>query len=59
MNLQLFIVILIGIITGIILLRQIYRFFFTQKDTPRCGGCTLCALPDLKKETGESLPRSR
>ncbi len=56
MDLQLFIVIIIGIIVGIILLRQLHHFFFIQKDHTRCGGCNMCDLP--KKETGESLPRS-
>ena len=50
MDLQLFIVIIIGIIVGIILLRQIYHFCFIQKDHTRCGGCNMCDLPDLKIE---------
>lgn len=49
MDLQLYIVIIIGIVVGIILLRQIYHFFFIQKDHTRCGGCNMCELP--KKET--------
>ena len=53
MDLQLFIVIIIGIIVGIILLRQIYHFCFIQKDHTRCGGCNMCDLPDLRKETGD------
>ena len=52
MNLQLFIVIIIGIITGIILLRQIYHFFFIQKDHSRCGGCNMCELPKKESSTG-------
>jgi len=56
MDIQLFIVIIIGIVVGIILLREIYQFFFTKKDFSHCGGCNMCELP--KKETGESLPRS-
>ena len=57
MNLQLFIVIIIGIIVGIILLRQIYHFFFTKQPSSRCGGCNMCDLPH-KKETEEPLSRS-
>ncbi|MCE5179020.1 MAG: hypothetical protein LLF81_07755 [Porphyromonadaceae bacterium] len=57
MDIQLFIVILIGIITGIILLRQIYHFFFIQKDHTRCGGCNMCELPH-KEKTEEVISRS-
>jgi len=56
MDLQLLIVIIIGIITGIILLRQIWNFF-TREDTSQCGGCNMCELPH-KKETEEPLSRS-
>ena len=56
MDIQLFIVIIIGIVVGIILLREIYQFFFMKKDFSHCGGCNMCELP--KKETEESLPRS-
>jgi hypothetical protein len=52
MDLQLFIVIIIGIIVGIILLRQIYYFFFIQKDHTRCGGCNMCDLPKKESSTG-------
>lgn len=52
MDLQLFIVIIIGIIVGIILLRQIYHFFFIQKDHTRCGGCNMCDLPKKESSTG-------
>ena len=56
MDLQLFIVIIIGIITGIILLRQIWNFF-TREDASHCGGCNMCELPK-KKEMEEPLSRS-
>ena len=52
MDLQLFIVIIIGIVVGIILLRQIYHFFFIQKDLTRCGGCNMCDLPKKETSTG-------
>lgn len=51
MDLQLFIVIIIGIIVGIILLRQLHHFFFIQKDHTRCGGCNMCDLPKRKRES--------
>lgn len=52
MDLQFFIVIIIGIIVGIILLRQIYQFFFTKKDFSHCGGCNMCELPKNDSSTG-------
>ena len=57
MNLQLLIVIIIGIITGIILLRQIWNFFTREDASSYCGGCNMCELPH-KKETEEPLSRS-
>jgi ABC-type proline/glycine betaine transport system permease subunit len=42
MNIQLIIVILIGLVVGIILLRNIYKFFSTKRDSPYCGGCKGC-----------------
>lgn len=56
MDLQLFIVIIIGIITGIIVLRQIWHFF-TRKESSHCGGCNLCELGP-KKEAEETLSRT-
>ncbi len=47
MNIQLFIVIIIGIVVGIILARALYRFFFTERGNSSCGGCTGC---DIYKE---------
>jgi hypothetical protein len=52
MDLQFFIIIIIGIIVGIILLRQIYQFFFTKKDFTHCGGCNMCELPKKESSTG-------
>jgi hypothetical protein len=42
MDIQLIIVIIIGIAVGFILLRHIYNFFFTKKDTSYCAGCKGC-----------------
>jgi hypothetical protein len=42
MDVQLFIVIIIGIVVGLILLRNIYRFFFTKRDSSYCAGCKGC-----------------
>ncbi|SFS63959.1 Virus attachment protein p12 family protein [Porphyromonadaceae bacterium NLAE-zl-C104] len=54
MDTQLFIVIIIGIIVGIILIRAIYRFFFTERDHSSCGGCKGC---DIQKEQARHLNR--
>jgi 7-cyano-7-deazaguanine synthase in queuosine biosynthesis len=48
MDIQLIIVILIGIAVGIVLLRQVWHFF-TSKETSHCGGCTMCELPQPEK----------
>lgn len=42
MKVQLLLVIAIGISVGAFLLWKLYRFFFSRKAPPRCGGCTLC-----------------
>lgn len=42
MGIQLIIVIIIGIAVGIILLRHIYNFFFSKKDSSYCAGCKGC-----------------
>lgn len=44
MNIQLIIVIVIGIAVAAILLRNLYRFFFVEKKEGYCGGCTACSL---------------
>ncbi|WP_139224201.1 FeoB-associated Cys-rich membrane protein [Proteiniphilum acetatigenes] len=54
MDIQLFIVIIIGIAVGIILARVVYRFFFTERDPSHCGGCTGC---DIQKEQARHLNR--
>ena len=54
MDIQLFIVIVIGIIVGAILIRAIYRFFFTGRDHSICGGCTGC---DIQREQARHLDR--
>lgn len=51
MNLQLIIVILIGIVVAVILLRNIYRFFFViDRKKNICGGCTGCSMSKEWKE---------
>lgn len=42
MDIQLFVVIIIGIAVGFILLRNLYRFFFTKRNTSFCAGCKGC-----------------
>ncbi len=54
MNIQLIVVIVIGIVVGVILTRAVYRFFFTEKGSSHCGGCPGCEIhkeevPDLKE----------
>ncbi|HHV85430.1 MAG TPA: FeoB-associated Cys-rich membrane protein [Petrimonas sp.] len=44
MSLQLFIVILIGIVVSGIVIRAVYRFFFVKKKSGFCGGCKGCDL---------------
>lgn len=53
MDIQLLIIIVIGVTVGIILLRGIYKFFFTKKDASYCGGCTMCEISHVpsKKKT--------
>ena len=58
MDIQLLIVIIIGITVGTILLRGIYRFFFFILDVSYCGGCTMCELsnPPPKKKMEAKHP---
>lgn len=42
MNLQLFIVFIIGIVVTIVVLRGVYRFFFVKSESGLCGGCSGC-----------------
>ena len=45
MNLQLIIVILIGVAVAAILIRNVYRFFFViDRKKNICGGCTGCSM---------------
>lgn len=44
MNIQLIIVILIGIVVSAIVIRGIYRFFFVKKESGFCNGCTGCEV---------------
>lgn len=50
MNIQLIIVILIGIAVAAKLGYEIYRFFFVKKDVPRCNGCSICKINAIKKK---------
>ena len=50
MNLQLIIVIFIGIVVAAILLRSVYRFFFVERKEGYCGGCTGCSLSQKHNE---------
>ena len=56
MEIQLAIVILIGIVVAAILLRSVYRFFFVEKKEGYCGGCTGCSLSREWKEEEEPKP---
>ncbi|WP_436416437.1 hypothetical protein [Petrimonas sp.] len=52
MNLQLAIVIIIGIIVSVIVIRGIYRFFFVKKESGFCGGCNACEFnPENMQKT--------
>lgn len=45
MNLQLTIVILIGLVVAAVIIRNVYRFFFvTDINKNHCGGCTGCSM---------------
>lgn len=56
MDLQLIIVIIIGIAVAALLLRSVYRFFFVEKEGGYCGGCTGCSLSKEWKEEEEVDP---
>lgn len=58
MNIQLLIVIVIGVTVGIILLRKLYEFFFTKKDASFCGGCKACDLGEIQREN-RKLPEQQ
>lgn len=55
MDIQLIIVILIGIAVAALLVRNVYRFFFTidRKENP-CGGCTACGV---SKQWNKEAPK--
>ncbi|MDR0333700.1 MAG: FeoB-associated Cys-rich membrane protein [Dysgonamonadaceae bacterium] len=53
MDLQLIIVIVVGIIVGAILLYKLYKFFFRKKEEHKCSGCELgrhCGLDPQSPE---------
>ncbi len=56
MNIQLIIVILIGIIVAGILLRSVYRFFFVERKEGYCGGCRGCSMSQNLNEEDEPDP---
>ena len=56
MDLQLIIVIIIGIAVAAIVLRNVYRFFFVEKKNGHCGGCTGCSLSKEWKEDEQANP---
>ena len=56
MDLQLIIVIIIGIAVAAIVLRNVYRFFFVEKKNGHCGGCTGCSLSREWKEEEKTDP---
>ncbi|GEM_PF-941164 len=49
-NVQLIIVVLIGIAVAVKLGYEIYRFFFVKKDTSYCNGCSMCEISKIKKK---------
>lgn len=57
MDIQLIIVIFIGVVVAAILLRGVYRFFFEEKKEGYCGGCTGCSLSrEPNKKADEHNP---
>lgn len=56
MDVQLIIVIIIGVAVAAILLRGIFRFFFVKSKNGYCGGCTGCSLSKDWKEEEEVDP---
>ncbi|HTN68244.1 MAG TPA: FeoB-associated Cys-rich membrane protein [Dysgonamonadaceae bacterium] len=50
MDIQLIIVILIGVAIAAILIRNLYRFFFTERKNKYCSGCTGCSLSQQWEE---------
>lgn len=56
MNLQLIIVIIIGLAVAARLLLSVYRFFFVEKKNGYCGACTGCSVSREWKEEDEPNP---
>lgn len=42
MSIQMFIVIIIGLVIAFILVRGVYRFFFDKNSSRGCGSCNAC-----------------
>ena len=56
MSLQLLIVIIIGIVVSIVVVREIYRFFFVKRASGSCGGCQGCdfnRFPNASRWAGD------
>ena len=56
MDTQLIIVIIIGVAVAAIILRGIFRFFFTKSKNNYCGTCTSCSLSKDWNEEEEVDP---
>lgn len=56
MDIQLIIVIIIGLAVVAILLRNIYRLFFVENKNQYCGGCTGCSVSKEWKKDKEVDP---
>lgn len=52
MDIQLIIVIIIGIAVAAVLIRNTYRFFFVERKNKYCGGCTGCSMSKEWQEEG-------
>jgi hypothetical protein len=59
-DIQLIIVIAIGIVTLFFILRSMYRFFFTKRSTSYCDSCKMCKpiKYNVKKEEGNDIHKS-
>lgn len=51
MDIQLIIVIIIGIALAVKMGYEVYKLIFVKKDNPYCGGCTMCeTIPKEQKK---------
>ncbi len=59
MNVQIIIVILIGLAVAVLLMRNLYRFFFViDRKKNMCGGCTGCNMSKNDEEVGKDPYRA-